>query len=219
MAFSIEWIESRFFDPGKISNQMIIVHHTGSKNGRINSLEGTINWFKPASWRNYNQVSAQYIIPREERPIIQMVRDQDTAWHAGRSQWMINGQMYTGLNNRSIGIELQGDGNLVGYTRFQYEALIWLIREKMQQFNVPADLVRGHQEISPHKVDPGRYFDWDLVRQALASTTVPIPESDLVDTDGDGVIYLDENHNVTIPDGRDRGFFSRIFNAILSLIK
>ncbi|MBD3290989.1 hypothetical protein GF337_19435, partial [candidate division KSB1 bacterium] len=113
MAFQIEWIPSRFFDPGKIANQMIIVHHTGSRNGQINSFQGTINWFKPAEWRTSNQVSAQYIIARIERPIVQMVRDLDTAWHAGKSEWVINGVRRKDLNDRSIGIELQGDGNLV----------------------------------------------------------------------------------------------------------
>ena len=189
---------------------------------QINSLEGTINWFKPATWRNYSQVSAQYIIAREERPIIQMVRDEDTAWHAGRSEWVINGQRYTALNDRTIGIELQGDGNIVGYTRFQYEALIWLIRQKMQQFNIPAELVRGHQEISTHKVDPGRLFDWNWVRAQLESVSVNVPDTppgDLVDTDGDGVIYTDENHDVHIPGGRDRSLFGRIFEVIFSLFK
>ncbi len=222
MAFQMEWIESQFFDQGKIANQMIIVHHTGSRNGQVNSLEGTINWFKPATWRNSSQVSAQYIIAREERPIIQMVRDEDTAWHAGRSEWIINGTRYTTLNTRTIGIELQGDGNLVNYTRFQYEALIWLIREKMKLFNIPAELVRGHQEVSSHKVDPGQMFNWDYVRQAISSTTVASPgvsHDDLVDEDGDGVIYIDENADVRIPDGRDRGLFGSIVNAILSLFK
>jgi len=221
MAFQIEWIESRFFDPGKISNEMIIIHHTGSTNGRINSFQGTINWFKPAEWRSTNQVSAQYIIAREERPIVQMVRDVDTAWHAGRSEWVINGVKRTELNNRSIGIELQGDGNLTTYTDFHYEALIWLVKQKMNQFNVPVDLIRGHQEISSVKVDPGRLFDWNRLKHGLTSTSVYVPDTsdELVDEDGDGVIYIDETDDVTIPDGKDRSLFERIFNAILSIFK
>ena len=221
MAFSIEWIESRFFDPGKISNEMIIVHHTGSTNGQINSFQGTIDWFKPAVWRDSYQVSAQYVIAREERPIVQMVRDEDTAWHAGRSEWFINGVKRTKLNNRSIGIELQGDGNLTSYTDFQYEALIWLVKQKMSQFNVPIDLIRGHQEISTHKVDPGRLFNWDRFKHGLTSTSVYVPDNsgDLVDEDGDGVIYLDETDDVQIPDGKDRSIFEKLINAILSLFK
>ena len=221
----IEWIESQFFDPGKIANDMIIIHHTGSTNGMLNSFEGTINWFKPKVWRSSNQASAHYIIARQERPIVQMVRDEDTAWHAGKSSWIINGQLQESINKWSIGIELQGDGNLTGYTEFQYEALIWLVKQKMNEFNVPIDLIRGHQEISPHKVDPGALFDWDRFRQALSSVSVPgsnIPSDgstggDLIDEDGDGIVYIDETDDVYIPSGRDRGFFSRLLEFFASI--
>lgn len=220
MAFQIEWIESRFFDPGKISNEMIIIHHTGSVNGKINSFQGTIDWFKPAVWRNTNQVSAQYVIAREERPIVQMVRDADTAWHAGTSEWAINGVLRKNLNDRSIGIELQGDGNLVKYTDFQYEALIWLVKQKMKEFNVSIELIRGHEEITKRKVDPGRLFSWDRFKHGLTSTSVYVPDTpggDLVDEDGDGVIYIDETDDVKIPDGKSRSLVERIIKAIFSL--
>jgi len=222
MAFEIEWIPSQFFDSGKTSNEMIIVHHTGSTNGRINSLEGTISWFKPDPWRSRYQVSAHYIIPREQGRIIQMVRDEDTAWHAGRSEWVINGVHRDKLNFRTIGIELQGDGNLVDYTPFQYEALIWLTKQKMAQFAVPVDLVRGHQEISSGKVDPGERFDWTMFRNALTSSGVFIPDNGtggLIDDDGDGVIYIDETDDVFIPDGKDRSLFERILNSIFSIFR
>lgn len=222
MAFQIEWIESRFFNPGKISNEMIIIHHTGSKNGQINSLQGTINWFKPAVWRNSNQVSAQYIIARNEQRIIQMVRDQDTAWHAGESEWVINGITRTALNDRSIGIELQGDGNLIDYSDFQYEALIWLVSQKMREFNVPIGLVRGHQEISRRKVDPGALFDWDRLRRGVSSSNVHVPVTpgdDLVDHDDDGVIYIDETDDVQIPGGKSSSLVEKIFKAIFSIFK
>jgi len=188
----------------------------------INSFQGTIDWFKPGQWRNSSQVSAQYIIAREQRSIVQMVRDEDTAWHAGRSKWVINGVLREGLNNRSIGIELQGDGNLVAYTDFQYDALIWLVKQKMSKFNVPVELIRGHQEISTHKVDPGSRFDWDRLKRGLSSTSVPVSGGsggNLVDEDGDGVIYIDETDDVHIPDGKDRTIVERIFNAIFSLFR
>lgn len=221
----IEWIESQFFDTDKIANKMIIVHHTGSTNGMLNSLEGTINWFKPAVWRSTNQASAQYIIAREERPIIQMVKDEHTAWHAGKSSWEIDGVLTESLNKWSIGIELQGDGALVSYTDFQYEALIWLVKQKMKKFAIPIELIRGHQEVSPWKPDPGRLFDWDRFKRGLSKTSVPgsdIPSNgtgggDLVDEDGDGIIYIDETDDVVIPEGRDLSFFGRLFSFLASL--
>jgi N-acetylmuramoyl-L-alanine amidase len=219
----IEWIESQFFTSDKISNEMIIIHHTGSKNGRINSLRGTISWFKPDVWRSTRQVSAQYIISREQGPIIQMVKDEHTAWHAGRSNWEINSVSRENLNNRSIGIELQGDGQLFRYTNFQYEALIGLVRQKMEQFNIPIELVRGHEEVSPHKPDPGPLFDWDRLKQGLSSTTVPGSEissfDDSLDADGDGIIYVDETDDVKLPSGKDRSFLETVFDFFAGLFK
>lgn len=216
MAFDIEWIPSQFYTSGKISNEMVIIHHTGSTNGRINSIEGTISWFKPEVWRNENQVSSQYIIAREEQPIIQMVRDLDTAWHAGRSEWVINGILRKDLNDRSIGIELQGDGNLVSYTDFQYDALIWLVRQKMQQFNIPIELIRGHEEISSSKVDPGYKFDWQRFRHGLTSGGVYIPDNGDYDDD---VVIFEETDDVYIPSGKGRSFFEKLFDAIFSIFR
>ena len=246
----IEWIESQFFEANKIANNMIIIHHTGSQNGVINSFAGTISWFKPDVWRSTGQVSAQYIIARNERSIVQMVSDEHTAWHAGRSEWVIDGVLRKNVNNRSIGIELQGDGNLTTYTEFQYEALIWLVKQKMREHNIPVDLIRGHQEVSSHKVDPGQHFNWDRFRRALSSVSVPggnilddnVSDSDLVDTDGDGIIYLDENENpipnnqptdtdgdgiiyldetddVQIPSGRDQSLLGQLFSLLGSFFK
>ncbi|MBL7093266.1 N-acetylmuramoyl-L-alanine amidase [candidate division KSB1 bacterium] len=219
----IEWIESQFFHTDKIANEMIIIHHTGSNNGRINSLQGTISWFKPDVWRSTRQVSAQYIIARDLRPIIQMVKDEHTAWHAGRSSWEINGVLRENLNNRSIGIELQGDGQLFRYSDFQYDALIWLVKQKMEQFNIPIELVRGHEEITPRKPDPGQLFDWDRLKQGLASVTAPgsdIPAfDDSLDTDGDGIIYLDETDDVKLPSGKDRTIVESILDFFAGLFK
>lgn len=200
----IKWNESRFFSPVKIGNQMIIIHHTGSTNGQINSLQGTLDWFKPDPWRDNFKVSAQYIIPRYEEYIVQMVQDEHTAYHAGSSEWVINGQSYEYLNNRSIGIELQGDGNLIEYTPWQYEALIWLVREKMEKFDIPAELVQGHEHISPgRKVDPGRLFDWKKLREELIpKVQVVVPEPGETKTVGIyDIEFYEENDDVCIGAG------------------
>ncbi|OQX84111.1 hypothetical protein B6D60_09740 [candidate division KSB1 bacterium 4484_87] len=219
----IQWVESLFFSTDKIANEMIIIHHTGSKNGQINSLQGTINWFRPERWRSTQQVSAHYIIPRAEGPIIQMVRDEHTAWHAGKSRWVINGVLRENINTRSIGIELQGDGQLYRYTNFQYKALIWLVKQKMEKFNIPLELIRGHEEITPRKPDPGPLFDWDRFKKGLTSATVPgseVPaDSDLVDEDGDGIIWLDETDDVNIPSGKDRTILETIKDFFAGLFR
>lgn len=221
----IRWEESLFFDPNKKANQMIIIHHTGSKNGKINSLDGTISWFKPEPWRDTDKVSAQYIIPREEQDIIQMVRDEHTAYHAGSSSWRINGTLYYDLNNRSIGIELQGDGNLIEYSKFQYEALIWLTRQKMEEFNIPVELVQGHEHISPgRKVDPGRLFDWKYFREEITAKSYhDVPDLDPYNPppvyDGPQLDPYEEENDVRIPPGENKPVFTRIFEFIASLFR
>ena len=58
----------------------------------------------------------------------------------------------------------------------------------MEEFNVPIELIRGHEEITPRKPDPGPLFDWQRLKRALTSTTVPaadVPSRDeLVDLEG-----------------------------------
>lgn len=209
----IEWIPSRFYDDRKRANKMIIIHHTGSTNGKINSLQGTINWFKPDPPRKDNKVSAHYIIGRKEDELIQMVKDEHRAYHAGKSQWIIEGKLRKWLNNWSIGIELQGDGNLFEYTEFQYRALIWLCKEKMQQFNIPKELIQGHEHISPgRKVDPGTLFDWKYFLSELQDKpTVRVPaEMDKT---------IEEEENVVLPEGANHSFWSIIVDFFYSIFK
>ena len=45
---------------------------------------------------------------------MQMVKDENLAWHAGKSRW----KNYKNLNNRSLGIELINKGHRFGYENF-----------------------------------------------------------------------------------------------------
>ena len=152
-----------------------------------------------------------------------MVSDEHTAWHAGRSSWEINGILRENLNNRSIGIELQGDGQLFPYTNFQYEALVWLVKQKMEQFNIPIELVRGHEEITPRKPDPGPLFDWDRFRNSLTANSVAVDDfpsdDELVDADGDGIIYFDETDDVKLPSGKNRTLLETVLDFFAGFFK
>lgn len=76
----------------------IVLHYTLGP-----TLESAVSWFKnPVS-----RASAHYLISRDGK-IIQMVLDEDTAWHAGKSSF--NGRQR--VNNFSIGIELVNWGIL-----------------------------------------------------------------------------------------------------------
>jgi hypothetical protein len=104
----------------------IVVHYTTSRN-----IEGSIAHFKTGTPR----VSAHYIIGRDGA-LVQMVPDQDCAWHAGTSE----------MNQRSIGIEhVAGVGDTI--TEPQARTAIKLIRWLMQAYAIPLANVIPHASV------------------------------------------------------------------------
>jgi N-acetylmuramoyl-L-alanine amidase len=105
------------------------------------------------------KVSAHYLID-ENGTVVALVPETARAWHAGVSAW--RGQ--SGLNDRSIGIELVNPGHEWGYRAFpepQYAACIELCRAILGRWRIPAARVLGHSDVAPErKQDPGELFDW-----------------------------------------------------------
>ncbi len=98
-------------------------------------------------------VSSHYLISREGL-IYRLVKDNDLAWHAGRSQ-LFDGR--TSVNRFSIGIELLHHEN-DSANDFQYNSLVDLI--KYLQFDYDIKHITGHTDISlTTKTDPWN-FDW-----------------------------------------------------------
>ncbi|XBQ15031.1 MAG: N-acetylmuramoyl-L-alanine amidase [Oceanicaulis sp.] len=83
---------------GVITPRFLVIHYTAGR-----SLQSTVNWFQ----NKQAKASAHLVIGRKGE-IVQMVPFNRKAWHAGRSSW---GEA-TGLNNCSIGIELDNAGEL-----------------------------------------------------------------------------------------------------------
>lgn len=141
----------------------IVIHYTGA-----NTLESTLDWFR----RPESQVSAHYVVGRDGR-VVQMVKDEDVAWHAGTS---VLGTR-TNVNNFSLGIELVGTADS-GFTATQMDALLELVRWLVVKYRVTPERVVGHRDIAPgRKIDPDGYrqqFDWartrEVVRTALEGT-------------------------------------------------
>jgi N-acetyl-anhydromuramyl-L-alanine amidase AmpD len=165
---------------------MIVIHHIGSKEGKLYGVGGTLTWFtntevhkNPKTGVIENKVSAHYIIPREEyknSDVIHLVNHADIAYHAGYSQWLVDGKTRKSINNYSIGIELEGDGNFVDYTDFQYETLIELIKDITALHDIPESNIVGHEDVSPgRKVDPGKLFDWKRLRKGLTPSVLFTP--------------------------------------------
>jgi N-acetylmuramoyl-L-alanine amidase len=134
----------------------IILHYTGMQTG-----EGAEAWLcAPES-----EVSSHYLVHEDGR-IVQMVRESDRAWHAGRSFW----RGVTDINSHSVGIEIVNPGHEFGYRDFpgkQIGAVINLCRGIIARHAIPSHLVLGHSDVAPgRKVDPGDKFPWRKLAEA-----------------------------------------------------
>ena len=106
-----------------------------------------------------SKVSCHYLINRKGE-ILQMVKDINIAWHAGKSKW----KTYKNLNKNSIGIELVNKGHKFGYQNFskaQIRNLIKLSIKIKKKYGIKKENFLGHSDIAPtRKQDPGEKFPW-----------------------------------------------------------
>ncbi|WP_027034951.1 N-acetylmuramoyl-L-alanine amidase [Mesorhizobium ciceri] len=129
---------------------MIVLHYTGMATGA-----GAEAWLcDPAS-----EVSSHYLV-HENGHIVQMVRESDRAWHAGKSSWFGRAD----INSCSVGIEIVNPGHSLGYPGFprrQIDAVIGLCRGIAGRHSIAAERVLAHSDVAPgRKIDPGEKFPW-----------------------------------------------------------
>ncbi|MDA7715633.1 N-acetylmuramoyl-L-alanine amidase [Pelagibacteraceae bacterium] len=131
--------------------EFIIIHYTG-----MQSEIESINRLKNLKYK----VSCHYLINRKGE-LIQMVKDENIAWHAGKSKW----KKFINLNNNSIGIELVNKGHKYGYQNFsneQIKSLIRLCKNLKKKYSIKKENFLGHSDIAPlRKIDPGEKFPWE----------------------------------------------------------
>lgn len=130
--------------------KFVIIHYTGMQS-EIESIKRLKNpKFK---------VSCHYLINRKGK-IVQMVKDKNIAWHAGKSMW----KQFKNLNKNSIGIELVNKGHQFGYQNFssnQVKSLIKLCKNLKKKYSIKKEDFLGHSDIAPlRKTDPGEKFPW-----------------------------------------------------------
>ena len=142
---------------------MIVLHYTGMASGP--AAEERL--CDPAS-----EVSSHYLVHEDGR-IVQMVRESDRAWHAGKSSW----RGVSDINSCSIGIEIVNPGHELGYARFpkrQVEAVVALCQGIVERHGVKPELVLAHSDVAPgRKVDPGEKFPWKRLFDAGIGHLVP----------------------------------------------
>jgi AmpD protein len=103
------------------------------------------------------KVSAHYLI-RRDGSLLQYVREEMRAWHAGVSSWKGRER----CNDFSIGVELEGADD-VPFAEPQYETLANLTRDLFARHGTLD--IAGHSDIAPgRKTDPGPWFDWERYR-------------------------------------------------------
>lgn len=135
--------------------ELVVLHYTEMASAKA-ALERLCD---PAA-----QVSSHYLIGRDGT-VWQLVGEAQRAWHAGAGQW----QGLEDVNSRSIGIELDNDGDSP-FAAPLMRALEGLVPGILHRWGIPPAGVIAHSDMAPgRKVDPGPRFDWRrLALQGLA---------------------------------------------------
>lgn len=115
------------------------------------------------------RVSAHLFI-RRDGECVQFVAFDRRAWHAGRSRWEDEGKPRGGLNDFTVGIELEGTDEFP-YRDAQYQTLAAVLRALIDRYPAITETrITGHAHIAPgRKTDPGPAFDWGYLRRMLGS--------------------------------------------------
>jgi N-acetylmuramoyl-L-alanine amidase len=148
----IKYLKSpNYIHYNKIRNiQSVVIHYTGMR-----SLQSAVERLLSKKY----EVSSHYLISRTGK-IIQLVKDNNIAWHAGISNWF----KFKNLNKNSIGIELENKGHQYGYQTFprkQIVQLIKILKILKRKFKIKNVNITGHSDIAPNrKIDPGEKFPW-----------------------------------------------------------
>lgn len=146
----MEFIPSPNFWQGRNGHKpiAIVIHMTEG------AFAGALSWLT----RKQSQVSAHYLIGRDGT-VVQLVADENTAWHAGRVHEPTWKLLKAGVNPNyyTIGIEHE---NLAGepMSPQQWEASTKLILELSKKWGIPLDEdhIVKHRSIFARKSCPGR---------------------------------------------------------------
>ena len=108
---------------------------------------------------------SSHLLIRRDGEVIQYVRLDCRAWHAGRSRFAGRDN----CNDFSVGIELEGADDQP-YATAQYQRLCATIKALRRGIPSLAKApVVGHSDIAPgRKTDPGPAFDWLRLERLLA---------------------------------------------------
>lgn len=142
---------------------MLVLHYTG-----MESAEAALEILRTPE----AEVSCHYLV-LEDGTVVQMVAEENRAWHAGISSW----EGIADTNSRSIGIEIVNvghDSGLPDYPPAQIKAVVALCTDIVARHGIRADRVLGHSDVAPgRKLDPGEKFPWGRLHAAGIGHLVP----------------------------------------------
>lgn len=153
--------------PSGLPVDVLVLHYTGMRTAR----EAVARLCDPAA-----KVSAHYVVD-EDGAVLRLVAEERRAAHAGVSFW----RGHSGLNDRSIGIEIVNPGHEFGYRDFpvlQMVAVADLCLHILSRHPIPPRNVVAHSDIAPdRKQDPGERFDWPgLAREGIGLWPQGVPD-------------------------------------------
>ncbi|WP_203757244.1 N-acetylmuramoyl-L-alanine amidase, partial [Catellatospora bangladeshensis] len=129
----------------------IVIHVTQG------SYAGTISWFQNPS----AGVSAHYVVKSSNGEVTQMVRDEDTAYHARSA------------NPYALGIEHEGFvDNPAWFTDAMYRSSANLSRHLANKWGIPKtrSFIKGHNEMPGNDhTDPGPHWNWNYYMSLVNS--------------------------------------------------
>jgi N-acetylmuramoyl-L-alanine amidase len=149
---------------------MLILHYTGMRSAQeaIDRLRDPVAG-----------VSSHYVVD-EDGAVMRLVTEERQAFHAGVSYW----RRHSGLNARSIGIEMVNPGHEWGYREFpvlQLAAVCDLCLAILARHPIPQRNVVAHSDVAPErKQDPGEKFDWESLAQNGVGLWPPEPVAQAV---------------------------------------
>ncbi len=154
--------------PADLPIDMLVLHYTGM----VSSEAALDRLCEPGP-----QVSAHYVVD-EDGGVWALVAEDRRAQHAGVSFW----RGHTGLNDRSIGVEIVNPGHANGYREFppaQMAAVCQLCLAILRRHPIPPRNVVGHSDVAPdRKQDPGEKFDWaGLSRNGIGLWPTDTPDT------------------------------------------
>ena len=140
--------------------QYLVVHYTAGKN---DTARNNGNYFA----NNSVGASAHYFV--DETTVVRSVPEDYVAWHCGGSIYYHD----ECRNSNSIGVEIcckYADG-VYSFAQAAMENAQWLLRQLMQKYNIPADRVIRHWDVT-HKVCPApfvgaRQAAWEVFKGGL----------------------------------------------------